>query len=360
MPYSLQQLGNGLGNIQLFVRGLSENAGIKTLKGVEDNGKPDETIKAVLELFEKETWNDVATDGAKYIVAQENSYFTRLHFDSRVRDILTSRGAYGHSSLPSFSQEALSPSQLEDLQIEGEIVDLLSDSPGIPGFMSVLYRDYLSGPSSYILAFAGTDPTEAADIIENLRQGLGWGQVSQYPAAMDIADELMQDTSSVKNSVYAVGHSLGGGLASAASVVSGMSARTYNAAGLHINTLYSRDPVTQEFILDEFGNKVERYEGSVNRFNSGSSTSVSAYYVDHDLLTFFQTHSPFPNALGASHVMDGPYDTDIALALPWITNPLLGPLPVLAKMGAAHLTSACLYGILVDEVSGVDLLGYEF
>ncbi len=358
VPYSLQQLGNGLGNIQLFVRGLSENAGIKTLKGVEDNGKPDETISAVLELFEKETWNDVATDGAKYIVAQTDSFLYRLQTDSRVRDGLISRGVYGHETMPSFSQEALSGDQLATLGVDSDVINLLSGSSGLQGFMSALYRDYLGGPDTFTLGFAGTDPTEAADIIENMRQGLGWGQLRHYPAAMDIAIKLQNQGSQLRGRFHAVGHSLGGGLASAASIASNIPAVTFNAAGLHQNTIYKRDPLTGEFELDEFNQRIEIVPGLLGVYNSGATSLVTAHYVDHDLLTYFQTNTPAPNALGTSHELDGPYDADLVAASVWLTNPLIGYPAVITTMGYAHLAPAFLHGILVDETNGIDLLGY--
>lgn len=105
-------------------------------------------------------------------------------------------------------------------------------------------------------------------------------------------------------------HSLGGGLASAASVVSGFPAYTFNAAGLHEHTLYEWDGIHLK--KDPLNNSIELYAGSLARYNNAWSL-IDAYYVDHDILSFVQDEMMMPSelgyaAIGTRHEMDGPHD----------------------------------------------------
>src|SRR5690606_29140056 len=96
----------------------------------------------------------------------------------------------------------------------------------------------------YVLVFRGTDDDVFAgvwnDWINNVDQARGQF-APQYLAAMELAVDLIDLTAFSPNNLIATGHSLGGGLASAAAVVAGIPADTFNAAGLHLDTLYERD-----------------------------------------------------------------------------------------------------------------------
>jgi hypothetical protein len=70
------------------------------------------------------------------------------------------------------------------------------------------------------------------------------------------------------------GHSLGGGLASAASVVSEVYCHTFNAAGLHLNSV-------KEIFEPKILTKASM-DWIANEF-------ITAYYVDWDILHFLQT-----------------------------------------------------------------------
>lgn len=71
------------------------------------------------------------------------------------------------------------------------------------------------------------------DWLNNGRQGAGL-ESDYYDRAMRLAADLKR--SPLENGFEIAGHSLGGGLASAASAVTGIPATTINAAGLHANT----------------------------------------------------------------------------------------------------------------------------
>lgn len=86
-------------------------------------------------------------------------------------------------------------------------------------------------PPEYVVAYRGTvtkeDWTQA-----NIPQGVG-RETDSYTRAMAIARTMAEPPA---KAVEFTGHSLGGGLASAAAVVTGFRASTQNSAGLHENT----------------------------------------------------------------------------------------------------------------------------
>ncbi|HMO74206.1 MAG TPA: hypothetical protein PKD99_06620 [Sphingopyxis sp.] len=95
---------------------------------------------------------------------------------------------------------------------------------------AAVFKDQDSG--AYSVVFKGT--SSGADWKVNAGQGLG-NETSYYSQAEIIGKNVAMSDGG--NNVKFVGHSLGGGLASAASRASGMPATTFNAAGLHPNTI---------------------------------------------------------------------------------------------------------------------------
>ncbi|AUX71152.1 hypothetical protein EPYR_03823 [Erwinia pyrifoliae DSM 12163] len=96
-----------------------------------------------------------------------------------------------------------------------------------------------------------------ADWSNNLYQGIGVHS-NYYEKAVSIGK-------SAKGNIDISGHSLGGGMASAASVASGKPAWTFNAAGVNAGT-------------------VEKYGGTL----VGSARNIQAYRVEGELLTKIQ------------------------------------------------------------------------
>ena len=349
------------GYIDIFIDGFSET-NRKTLKDVETLGKPEETIKATIVL----NGNDLISDEVKYIITNRPSFFWELQERREVRDELASRGVYGEEGvakdMPDFSLERLDSKDLLDLGVPLEIASLLSATNDVPGFTAALYRDYIGGPTDYALAFAGTN--DVHDLIEDIWQGVGW-QSAQYPAAMKIADRLIR-TPGILGNLRTTGHSLGGGLASAASVVAAIPANTFNAAGLNVKSLMERD-AAGNLLEDENGNNIAIYPNSLTNYGNANGL-INAYFVDWDLLSFVQDHSPLVNALGTRIEMDGPFDQTLlidgalvagayASGQVWAT-PFISAL-TLYTMTEAHFNTTVLYGLLVDEGADTDLLGYD-
>ncbi|MEO0501322.1 MAG: Mbeg1-like protein [Pseudomonadota bacterium] len=121
-------------------------------------------------------------------------------------------------------------------------------------------RVYVAGSGSntdYVVAFRGTEFTSLSDWNNNLRQGVG-GDSPYYDQAIQIGRQTALSGADVEF----VGHSLGGGMASAAAVASGYDASTYNAAGLSNNTI----------------------DRATAANPNGASGEVTAYYVPGEIL----------------------------------------------------------------------------
>ena len=131
---------------------------------------------------------------------------------------------------PSEDGTALVDAQGHEIQIDPA---LLSTSNG---FDAAIYQN---GDGQYVVAYRGTDNwglTNPGDADDNVLQGLGFetGQYSDAIALAQRAEQVFGD-----GNVAVTGHSLGGGLASAAALATGASGVTFNAAGLSNETLES-------------------------------------------------------------------------------------------------------------------------
>lgn len=127
-------------------------------------------------------------------------------------------------------------------------------------------RVYVTGEgadTSYTVGFRGTQSRE--DWVNNARQGLGWPS-GHYEKAQAIGEAVAR--SGVEN-VTLTGHSLGGGLASAAAIVSGRDAHSFNAAGLADATIDRATAAGQAVGVDAPG-------------------QVDAYYVRGEILSLIQ------------------------------------------------------------------------
>ncbi|WJM85385.1 PAAR domain-containing protein [Dickeya chrysanthemi] len=101
------------------------------------------------------------------------------------------------------------------------------------GFGAALFKSSINGET--MLTYRGTNNavTGKQDWMTNLSQGMG-KESAQYSQAMDLAKMVKR---SISPAPSIVGHSLGGGLASSGVGVTGLNGYTFNAAGLHENTV---------------------------------------------------------------------------------------------------------------------------
>lgn len=126
-----------------------------------------------------------------------------------------------------------------------------------------------------LVAFKGTTPTEWADWKQNLVQGAG-GDAFYYNQAQNIARRASGSPAGADTRF--VGHSLGGGMASAAARATGRPATTFNAAGLHADTV--PQPLPSE--IDAVYVKGEALRSSQSVPGMPKSAETRAWPLDPD------------------------------------------------------------------------------
>ncbi len=141
------------------------------------------------------------------------------------------------------------------------------------GFMAVVYTSDFERPPRPVVAFRGTDadpnfPAELKkDGATDALQGMGF-YTDAYKQTENVARKLKKEFGS---SLDITGHSLGGGEASLASLVTGNNAYTFNSAGLHENSI-ARAGIATEIVAQRQKN-------------------ICAYFSDQDPLNWNQDHS---------------------------------------------------------------------
>ncbi|WP_146405989.1 lipase family protein [Allorhodopirellula heiligendammensis] len=356
--YSLTDLNYdpGTGGITVFVQGADAFPRHAKKKGIDDAGKPDDRIKVILSL----PGTAPLADEVKYMVVDVGTFYPNLQDREQLRNAMASEGVYEQADLPQFALRLISEAELRELGMSWSITQLIGEPESVPGFKNAIYLDYVS--RAYVLAFAGTDDYD--DILVDVWQGIG-GFTEQYQAAMDIGFEFARVAKRVDADHIVTGHSLGGGLASAAAVVGNFRADTFNAAGLMESTLFERD---QDGVRIE---GLEQFPGSVERFRNPSML-IDAYYLDWDILSFVQDYSPavIPSAIGRRYKMDGPVDAQLAgVGIVFLASKLIpgaGWVNVASELGASayymglsHTTLYYQHGLMVDESTGWDIHGYD-
>lgn len=190
--------------------------------------------------------------------------------------------------------------RMDDDQVRAAGIDpgLLHDTKS--GFDASFYRD---AQGNVALVYAGTD--EGQDWKHNFGQGLGFRD-AQYDQAIAVAREAKL---AFGDRLVLSGQSLGGGLAAAAAMVNEVPAVTFNAAGVHDNTV-------ERYGLDADVVKREADRGLVRH-----------YVVENDILTYLQEDAfplnlAMPDAPGARIDLPDPDPlTTFERLLPWKTWP---------------------------------------
>ncbi|OMH39665.1 lipase family protein [Motiliproteus sp. MSK22-1] len=116
---------------------------------------------------------------------------------------------------------------------------------GTDGLDYKIFEDSDSG--DLVLSFKGTEPLSLVDWVEDIEQALG--QSEQYEYAVDVAQSVQENVDNYNNQqgltgedaiqLSFTGHSLGGGLATAAALATGNEAIVFDAAGLSQATIDS-------------------------------------------------------------------------------------------------------------------------
>ena len=220
-----------------------------------------------------------------------------LHLAMMANDVYAADNPQTEQALAEAGWTRLEPSadgsSLVDAQGNEIPIDptLLSTSEG---FDAAVYQN---DQGQYVVAYRGTDdwglsPTGDAD--DNALQGLGFesGQYRDAVALAEAAHRVFGD-----GNVAFTGHSLGGGLASAASLATGVPGVTFNASGLSDQTLESLG-----------------FNPNAVRDDAADSGQLRRYIVNGDPLNAAQQDLPIipllgmspPNAVGHELRIDPP------------------------------------------------------
>lgn len=196
-----------------------------------------------------------------------------------------------NAELPEGVTEITDPDQLSELGLTPEMLDDPAN-----GLHANVYE---TEDGRIIVGFEGTDFGSQADLIE-----IGTGGVGVSPqtrSAIEIAQAL--ERSGRGGDVVYTGHSLGGRLATIASMTTGQPAVNFNPAGV--------SPATVDYIAASNGESSDQLMDRMNEQNR-------YYYSQQDPLQLLQEDTPIteqvmPDAVGTGHDIDtgdDPYSVD--------------------------------------------------
>ena len=269
-PNGIIPLSNDLWNndnrtITLYVIEVVHNpnytGGNTTYKDVNEKGRPTESFEVSLNSFS--SIGKIASDKVQ-VISQSNdiAFFRELQNNSDLRFSIAANKIYGSNDAKEFCLKLLDEDELRGLGIQDpEIIGLLcggtqsNPQNNNVGFNAGIYRDFIN--QKYILAYEGTNPGNEGinldllvDWITNIANGAGLA-VGPYQNAVNVACYIQGKHNSqgdpqykmidydrppneqLKKNITLVGHSMGGGLASMASVASTLPATTFNPAGIN-------------------------------------------------------------------------------------------------------------------------------
>ena len=180
------------------------------------------------------------------------------------------------------------------------------------------YLFYDLAKNEYVLSFRGTD--DGWDWVDNLGQGLLGITTAQYSKAMNLAEKLkvqLAPNLATGATLVTAGHSLGGGLATAAALKIDAQAYVFNAAALSPDVAAA--------------NNLTNYDDA--------ASNVTLYYVEGEVLTTAQDLEPItiwvrgPYGWLIPVTLDGPSAPGRRVQLPapdatWTENNLV-PYPLL-------------------------------
>ena len=181
--------------------------------------------------------------------------------------------------LPAGVREA-STADLQKLGLHDGVHDMTKIKDSDFGCKVFVETDPVTRAESYVVAFKGTTPSSLEDWGANIAQGLGM-ESAYYNQAMEIARTASE---MAPGAVHYVGHSLGGGMASAAAAAAKSTATTFNAAGVKAKTLERRGKDLKDAVVD-------------------------AYYVEGDILSDIQDSLPLLEAVGQRKALPSAPDT---------------------------------------------------
>ena len=187
---------------------------------------------------------------------------------------LLAKDVYNDVPSPPAGYRAASDADLARLGLTAEMLE----QPGESSFRARVYVSGEAGQEQYTVVFRGSQAGD--DWKSNAQQGLGFNS-EHYANALEIGKKLARTDADVT----LVGHSLGGGLAAEAAIASGRPADTFNAAGLHQNTIEKAQAVAQA--------------------NDRGTASINNYRVHGEILTTLQEGGDRAIGAGLGSLING-------------------------------------------------------
>lgn len=218
-------------------------------------------------------------------------------FDVTLSQLATS--VYGTRGDPPEGWSAVDDAALESRGIDDPVAWRQTFLGGGEQTMAQQFKAeiYTDGSGNFVLSYRGT-AEGMADWENNFQQGLGFetGDVDKFSGtavntAVEFARVFGDTADGAATNLAITGHSQGGGLASVGSLASGVPAVTFDASGIHPNT------------LDRMGLADPQQARDI-----AEGGQIRAYSLKSDLLTRVQESGPLslaaPDALGTKIVVE--------------------------------------------------------
>ena len=113
------------------------------------------------------------------------------------------------------------------------LINTCNNAKDNEGFHAEVF--YNEKTKEYTVSFRGTEATWEDIVTTDIKQGMGYNS-KQFDMAIEIGKQIKQLSSDKNLKINITGHSLGGGLATIAGVISGNPTTVFNPSGVHENT----------------------------------------------------------------------------------------------------------------------------
>lgn len=264
-----------------FIPGLTDPG------STEKPPKPEDRINEFKYADGRPMWTTDAQKDAILKILQQNPYLKVEDFQRSQCMALMSEETYTGSG-----QDPKGFTSVKDEELLALGLDPAKFTDPSTGLRADLYKNDITG--EYTLAFAGTDG-KGEGFITDLKNGVSElfdPRAKQFGQAVDLARAVQEKLGDKLTDL--TGHSLGGGLAAAASALTGIRATTFNALGVSPATIEylggTWDPAKQNANITNY-----RVAGDpLTEAQEGHTASDLAHLVEQQHEDIFGFYPPLP------------------------------------------------------------------